>query len=105
MDDQLVDNVFANVVIGPEEDDYYIEKVKSLETKINQLDDVVGVAPHLNSSAFVEYRWKEKVSQDDKGKSGNWQMVGIDPSKEVNASMLDPPQELLTSPIGTLSLR
>jgi putative ABC transport system permease protein len=88
MDNQLVDTVFSNVVIGPEEEDYYIEKERLLETRINQISDVVGVAPHLNSTAFVEYRWKEKVSQDDKGKSGDWQVIGIDPSKEVDVTTI-----------------
>ncbi|MFC1845829.1 ABC transporter permease [Chloroflexota bacterium] len=88
MDNQLVDNVFANVVISPKEDEYYIEKEGRLETRINQLDDVIGVAPHLNSSAFVEYGWKDKVSQDDRGKSGDWQVIGIEPSKEVNVTAI-----------------
>jgi len=82
MDDQLVDNVFSNIVISPEEDKYYIDKVDSLETKIKQVAGVVGIAPHLNSSAFIEYEWKEKVSQTDKGKSGTWDIIGIDPLKE-----------------------
>ncbi len=88
MDNQLVDNVFSNIVISPKEDKYYIDKVNSLETKIKQVTGVVGIAPHLNSSAFIEYKWKEKVSQTDKGKSGTWEIIGIDPSKEINVTTI-----------------
>jgi putative ABC transport system permease protein len=88
LDDQLIDTLYANVIIDPKQDDYYIDKVDRLEDKIVQIDGVTGVSPRLNSSAFVEYKWKEKISQSDKGRSGNWQVIGIDPEKEAMVTII-----------------
>lgn len=88
MDNQLVDTVLSNVVINPEEDDYYIKRVHQLEAKLGKAPNVAGVSPHLNSSAFMEYEWKEKESQADKGKSGTWGVIGIDPAKEANVTTI-----------------
>ena len=58
------------------------------EARISSLADVIGVTPHINSSAFFEYQWKEKLSQDDKGKSGTWEVVGIEPDKESKVTTI-----------------
>ncbi|MEA3254145.1 MAG: FtsX-like permease family protein [Chloroflexota bacterium] len=88
MDDQMVDTLFANVVIGPEENEYYLSKVAQLEDRIEQIPGVVGASAHLNYSAFVEYQWKEKESQSDRGKSGSWKVIGVAPEKEANVTTI-----------------
>lgn len=88
LDDQLVDTLYANVIIDPEEDNYYIEKVNRMESKIVQVEGITGISPRLNSTAFIEYKWKEKVSQSNKGKSGNWEVIGIDPEKEAMVTII-----------------
>lgn len=85
---QQVDTLFANVVIDPEKDKYYLDHVEQIENKIKQIPGVIGVSAHLNSSAFIEYQWQEKGSPADKGKSGNWSVIGIDPNQEVNVTTI-----------------
>ena len=88
LDDQLVDTLYANVIIDPPEDEYYLEKVDRMESKIIQVDGVIGVSPRLDTTALIEYRWKEKTSQSDKGKSGSWEVIGIDPEKEASVTII-----------------
>ena len=86
LDEQMVNNLLANVVIDPLEDEYYLDHVQQTEEKIGQIPGVVGVASHLNSGAFIEYQWQEKESPLDRGESGNWNIVGIDPEEEVRVT-------------------
>ena len=88
LDDQLVDTLYANVIIDPVEDEYYLEKVNRMESRIIQVDGITGVSPRLNISGFIEYKWKEKTSQSDKGKSGSWEVIGIDPEKEASVTII-----------------
>lgn len=83
MDEQLVDTVLANVIISPEENEYYIDNVSGLEDRVRQIPGVAGVSSHLDDSVFIEYRWKEKERATDKGKSGTWRVIGIDPQQEA----------------------
>jgi putative ABC transport system permease protein len=88
MDRQQVDNLFANIIIDPMADDYYLDHASEIERKVEQISGVTGVASHLNSSAFIEYQWKEKESAEDRGKSGTWSVIGIDPGNEVNVTSI-----------------
>lgn len=88
MDKQVVNAMVSNVVISPEEEDYYLEKVSSIEDILLQMPDVAEVAPRLLSSAMIEYKWKEKERQSDKGKSGTWEVVGVDPLKEEDVTIV-----------------
>lgn len=88
MDNQVVNAMVSNVVISPEEDDYYLDDVENIEATVLQLPEVAATAPRLISSALIEYRWKEKVSQSDKGKSGTWEVVGVDPLKEEDVTII-----------------
>ncbi len=88
LDEQQVNTLFANIVIDPEEDKYYLDHVRQLEDKIKQIPGVVGVSTHLNSSAFIEYQWREKESPSDRGESGTWNVIGIDPEREVNVTTI-----------------
>jgi putative ABC transport system permease protein len=83
-----VDTLYANIVIDPEPDDYYLSHADKIEEKIEQIPGVVGVSSHLSSSAFIEYEWKEKDESLDKGKSGTWAVIGVDPAKEVNVTAI-----------------
>ena len=88
LDEQMVNNLLANVVIDPPEDEYYIDRAHQSEEKLKQVPGVTGVATHLNSSAFIEYQWREKESPSDKGKSGTWNVIGIDPQQEMNVTTI-----------------
>ena len=88
IDEQQVDTLFANVVIDPEADNYYLNHVSQSENKIKQIPGVIEVSAHLNSNAFIEYQWQDKESPSDRGKSGTWSVIGIDPGKEVNVTTI-----------------
>jgi len=85
---QQVNALFANVVIDPEEDKYYLNHVEQTEKMIEQIPGVVGVSARLNSAAFIEYQWREKESISDRGKGGTWSVIGIDPEKEVKVTTI-----------------
>jgi len=88
MDEQLVDTTLANIIISPAEDRYYMEKASQVEARIRQVEGVAGVAAHLNSSAFIEHEWKEKQRQTDRGSSGTWEVIGIDPIQEASVTVI-----------------
>jgi len=88
LDRQQVDNLFANIVIDPNSDEYYLDHASRIKSKVEQIPGVTGVSSHLNSSAFIEYQWTEKDSVEDKGKSGTWSVIGIDPGNEVNVTSI-----------------
>ena len=88
MDKQLVNAVYSNIVLNPEEDDYYIDHVSQAQKQIEQATGVAGVSTHLDSSALFEYQWKEKQTQTDKGKSGTWKVIGINPEQEANVTTI-----------------
>lgn len=88
LDEQQVNTLFANIVIDPEEDEYYLDRVGQTVRKIGQVPGVTGVSAHLNSNAFIEYQWQEKDSPSDKGKSGTWSVIGIDPAREVEVTTI-----------------
>ena len=88
LDEQQINTLFANIVIDPEEDRYYLEAAAEIEQKVKQIPGVASVSAHLNSGALIEYRWLEKDSLEDKGKSGNWNIIGIDPEKEIDVTTI-----------------
>ncbi len=88
IDNQMIDTMYANVVVTPKENKYYIDQSDIVENKIAAVPEVEAVSAHLNSSALIEYKWKEKVSQSDKGISGTWPVIGIDPVKEAKTTVV-----------------
>jgi len=88
MDNQMINTVFSNVIISPREDKYYIERADEVEAKIRQISGVTETCSHLNSSGFIEYGWKEKGLPWDRVKSGNWNILGIDPAQEAKVTTI-----------------
>jgi len=83
LDDQVVNTTLANVVVDPLEDEYYITDVDKSVQKISLIPGVTGVTSHLNTSAFIEYEWDEKALPGDRGKSGSWNVIGVEPDREA----------------------
>jgi len=88
LEKQLINTLLANVVIDPKDDKYYLDHAQQVVQKIGEVPGVAGVSAHLNTSAFIEYRWKEKDSPSDKGKSGTWAVIGIDPRQEAKVTAI-----------------
>jgi len=87
-DRQQIDNLLANIIVDPPSYEYYLDHVGPIEKRIEQIPGVIGVSSHLNNTAFFEYEWEKKASPEDKGKSGTWPVIGIDPSREVNVTKI-----------------
>ncbi len=88
LDTQLISTTLANVVIEPPENKYYLERASDIVNKVNTVPGIDGVGVHLNYSARIEYEWRDKLSPDDKGKSGNWGIIGVDPGKEDDVTSI-----------------
>jgi putative ABC transport system permease protein len=88
LDTQLINTTLANVVIEPPEDRYYLEHVDLIVNKIRQIPGVSGVGVHLISGARFEYQWQDKRSPGEKGKSGNWSVIGVDPEAETGVTTI-----------------
>lgn len=88
MDEQIVNTLSSNVIIGPREDKYYIDRASELEIPISQIDGVSEICFHLNSPGFIEYGWKNKSAPWEKVKSGNWNIIGIDPAREARITSI-----------------
>jgi putative ABC transport system permease protein len=88
LNQQQMDTLYGNVVVDPPTTEYYLSRASLIEKKIEQIPGITGVSTHLNSSAFIEYQWKEKDSPSDKGESGTWSVIGIDPAREVNVTTI-----------------
>jgi putative ABC transport system permease protein len=86
---QQVETVYGNVVIDPPAEEYYLDGATRITELVAQVPGVAGVSPRLNHSALVEYRWRDKNSPEDKGQSGTWSVVGIDPLAEAGVTTID----------------
>ncbi len=88
IDKQQVNTLFANIIIDPPPDKYYLDHAGLIEKKVAQIPGVAGVSARLRNNALIEYQWKEKESSADKGKSGNWSVIGIDPDRESGVTTI-----------------
>jgi putative ABC transport system permease protein len=83
LNQEQINNLFGNIVIDPPAGNYYLENTGQIETRVSSAPGVKAVAPHFNTSAQIEYHWPEENSSQNKGQSGQWKIVGIDPEKEA----------------------
>lgn len=88
LDTQLINTTLANVVIEPPVDRYYLDHVDSIVDKIQQIPGVTGVGVHLMSGAQIEYQWRDKRLPGEKGRSGNWSVIGVDPDAEKSVTTI-----------------
>jgi putative ABC transport system permease protein len=85
---QQIDTLYGNIVIDPPNDEYYLTNAGQVETRVASTPGVTGIAPHLNSAALFEYNWQSITSPQEKGDSGNWNVIGIDPQKEITVTTI-----------------
>ncbi|MBI2869758.1 MAG: ABC transporter permease [Chloroflexi bacterium] len=88
LDRQLIDTSLANIVLSPPENRYYLDNAADIERQVRQFPEVAGVSAHLNAEGFFEYRWQEKRQPADKGRSGRWDVVGINPEDESRVTTI-----------------
>ncbi len=85
---QQVDTLFGNIIIDPPQEEYALAHVAQTESELLQLPGVAGVSAHLNNSALIEYAWRDKASISDKGVSGSWSVIGVDPLQEAGVTTI-----------------
>jgi len=88
LNQQQIDTLYGNIVIDPLSKKYYIDDVDNTLRHVLAYTGVAGAAPHLNSSAFIEANWSDKTNISDKGDSGNWPVIGIDPRSESQVTTI-----------------
>lgn len=88
LNQQQIDTLFGNIVIDPPSNRNYLTHVSQIESKLAQIPDITGIAPHLGNRAFFEYKWQENSAPKDKGQNGTWAIIGIDPEKESQVTTI-----------------
>ena len=88
MNRQRVETTYGHIVIDPLSTDHYLTRSSEIVTSVAGVPGVAGVSSRLHSSAFFEYDWRSKDSPEDKGKSGSWPVVGIDPVREAGVTTI-----------------
>jgi putative ABC transport system permease protein len=85
---QQVETLYGDIVVDPPENEYYLDDARELSESIAQVPGVSGVSVRLNYSGTLEYDWRSKESLSDKGKSGTWSVVGVEPSDEAGVTSI-----------------
>ena len=85
---QQVETLYGDIVVDPLADEYHLTGATDLTRMIEQVPGVAGVAARLNYSGTLEHDWRSKDSVLDKGKSGTWSVVGIDPDDEAGVTSI-----------------
>jgi len=88
LDKQQTDTLLGNILVDPKTGNQFISDASQIEDLLVQQPGVVAVAPHLNNSAAFEY---DLTPADGTGitlKTGNWNVIGIDPDKEAQVTTI-----------------
>jgi putative ABC transport system permease protein len=88
LNQQQIETLFGNIIVDPPPDLNYLTDISQIESKLAAVPELSGVAPHLNNGALFEYKWHPATSFQDKGQSGNWSVIGIDPAKETTVTTI-----------------
>lgn len=82
---QLIDNLFSNILIEPQDDHTYITSVDAIVRAVSQIDGVVAVAPHYKTSGQFSFDpEKDNLHVTRRG----YQIVGIDPLVEPRVTKI-----------------
>jgi putative ABC transport system permease protein len=85
---QQVESLYGDIVVDPLADEHYLSGASEIAEAIEQAPGVLGVSARLTCSGLIEYDWRNKDSFLDRGKSGTWSVVGIDPVSEVDLTAI-----------------
>jgi putative ABC transport system permease protein len=88
LDNQQINALSGNIVIGPLSNKAYLNNIEETQIQILHTSGVVGVSTRLISSAFIEYKWLDTQSPSDISKSGTWQVVGINPQRDATVTTI-----------------
>jgi putative ABC transport system permease protein len=89
LNQQQIDTLFGNIVIDPPDNRKYLTHLSQIESKLTQIPEITGIAPHLANSALIEYNWRQNIAPKDKGQNGNWTVIGVNPEKEPRVTTIN----------------
>jgi putative ABC transport system permease protein len=85
LEGQLIDNLFSNILIEPQDDHVYITSVDSIVKAVSRIDGVVAVAPHYKASGQFSFDpEKDNMHVTRRG----YQIIGVDPAIEPNVTKI-----------------
>lgn len=85
LEGQLIDNLFSNILIEPQDDRVYITSVDAIVKAISNISGVLAVAPHYKTGAQFSFD-EDKDNQRIIRRS--FQVVGVDPIIEPNVTKI-----------------
>jgi putative ABC transport system permease protein len=88
LNSQQINTLYGNILIDPGDGEYFLDGADQIVREVGQYPGVVGASPHLTSVALIEYGWQSKADPAEKGDSGNWRVIGIDPDKESDVTTI-----------------
>jgi len=80
MNVQSIDNIFGNIVIGPEDDKTYIEQIADMENLIKDIPGVTGLSAHYVSNSIISYDYKKDGKDIE---NGSWAVKSINIEDEI----------------------
>ena len=82
LNSQQINTLYANVVIDPPADQYFLAGANEIKSIVEQEPGVQAAAAHLTSGAHIEYNWQTQTDPATKDDGGDWRVIGIDPESE-----------------------
>ncbi|MCK5044374.1 ABC transporter permease [Candidatus Parcubacteria bacterium] len=85
MNKQSVNNLFANIIIEPGEDETYIKRVSNLQSKINSVPGVIGSSAHYDVGAVFSYD-EDRNGKDVKTGSWGVRSINLEDEKRITTT-------------------
>lgn len=85
LEGQLIDNLFSNILIEPQDDHIYITGAPEIVKRVSNIPTVVAVAPHYKTSAQFSFDPdKNNLHVTRRG----YQIIGVDPLLEPKVTKI-----------------
>jgi putative ABC transport system permease protein len=88
LNQQQINTLYANVLIDPAVDDYFLARASEIQSTVEQQPGVVASTVHLVAGAHFEYNWQSRTDATKKDDGGDWRVIGIDPEKESKVTTI-----------------
>lgn len=82
-------HMYLDVSISPLDNKIYIEEGQQILRIVENTPGVIGAVGRYKTNGIIEANLKEKIKQDDESNISKQQIMGIDPTKEVEVSQFD----------------
>lgn len=86
LNSQQINTLYANALIDPGPDTYFLENASQIQTLVANHPGVGAAAVHLTGGAFIESNWQS--SPDQKSNGSNYRVIGINPDQEKDVTII-----------------